>query len=128
MNELIAKLIAIKETAKAIHYFNIGYESHLLADRIANGIDEYIDSLKELVIGDDEYPLTGIEYLQKAIEIIPDIKQKDNRINFIKLYELITETLTYIQTMELDRAQENLIGAIAEKLKNNKGLINLQIS
>lgn len=131
MNDLIKKLIAIKETAKGIHYTCISenaYSVHLLADRVADGIDDFIDSCKESILGDDTYPLSSKEYLQIAIDIIPDVIIGKTKDNLVKLYNLINETLQYINSMQVDKANENLIGNIAEKLKNNKGLLNLQIS
>ena len=131
MNELIFKLIAIKETAKGIHYTctgNNAFAVHLLADRVADGIDNFIDSCKESILGADTYPLSSKEYLTTAINLIPDIIAGKTKENLFKLYSLIDDTLQYINSMEIDKADENLVGNIAEKLKNNKGLINLQIS
>lgn len=131
MNDLIVKLIAIKETAKGIHYNCKGkeaYSMHLLADRVAENIDGYIDSCKESILGLDEYPLQSSKYLFEATKLIPIIEPGDNIQNFTLLYELINNTLNHINSMQVDKADENLIGNIAENLKNSKGLINLQIS
>lgn len=131
MNSLIVKLIAIKETAKSIHYTCIGdsaYSMHLLADRVAENIDGYIDSCKESILGNDKFPASAQDYLTGAISLIPEIKNGANIENFKKLYYLIENTLDYINQMQVDKADENLIGNIAENLKNSKGLINLQIS
>ena len=131
MNGLISRLIAIKETAKGIHYTCIGdnaFAVHLLADRVADGIDDFIDSCKESILGADTYPLSSKEYLTVAINMIPIINIGKTKENLVNLYNLIDLTLQYIDSMEIDKADENLVGNIAEKLKNNKGLINLQIS
>ena len=131
MNDLIIKLIAIKETAKGIHYTCKGdnaYSMHLLADRVAENVDGYIDSCKESILGSDEYPLQSAKYLFEAIKLIPVISPGNNKENFILLYQIIENTLKYIDSMQVDKADENLIGNIAENLKNSKGLINLQIS
>lgn len=131
MNKLIIKLIAIKETAKGIHYTckgNEAYSMHLLADRVVENIDDYIDSCKESILGSDEYPLQGTKYLFEAIKLIPVINPGNNKENFTLLYHIIEDTLKHINSMQVDKADENLIGNIAENLKNSKGLINLQIS
>ena len=131
LNELIVKLIAIKETAKGIHYTckgNEAYSTHLLADRVAENMDNYIDSCKESILGSDKYPLQGTKYLFDAIRLIPVINPGNNKENFALLYQIIEDTLKYIDYMQVDKADENLIGNIAENLKNSKGLINLQIS
>ena len=131
MNTLINQLIAIKETAKNIHYTCKGenaYSIHLLADRVAENIDGYLDSLKEAILGNDTYPKFAQEYLRDAIILMPDIKIGDNKNNFMKLYTLIDICLKHIDEMQLDKSDESLVTTIGENLKNSKGLINLQIS
>lgn len=131
MNSLINQLIAIKETAKNIHYTCKGdnaYSMHLLADRVAENIDDYIDSLKEAILGNDTYPKFSQEYLREAIALMPEIKIGDNKENFKKLYILIDNFLKYINERDFEKSDESLITTIGENLKNSKGLINLQIS
>lgn len=131
MNILIRHLIAIKETAKNIHYTCKGdnaYSMHLLADRVAENIDGYIDACKEAILGSDNYPQFAQEYLKGAILMMPEIKIGDNKENFKKLYNLLDACLKYIDIMKLDKSDESLVTTIGENLKNSKGLINLQIS
>lgn len=131
MNILINQLIAIKETAKNIHYTCKGdysYSLHLLADRVAENIDGYIDAIKEAILGSDSYPKFAQEYLKDAIILMPDIKIGDNKNNFMKLYTLIDICLKHIEEMKLDKSDESMVTSIGENLKNSKGLINLLIS
>lgn len=131
LNGLIVRLIVIKETAKNIHYICKGdeaYSMHLLADRVAENIDDYIDACKESILGSDFYPKTSQDYMIPAINMMPQLAIGQNKENFNKLYTLIKSTLEYIDGLELDTADSNIVGNIAENLKNSKGLINLQIS
>nr|DAT18316.1 MAG TPA: hypothetical protein [Caudoviricetes sp.] len=138
INKLICYLIAIQQYAKDIHYTVHGdafYAKHLFADRIANGqadddvMTEYIDQMKEVcVLGHEYHTLTSLQYLQGAIELLPEVAELDDKQNFLNMHSLLKECLTFIDELQgLTRADENLIGAIAQDLQNNFGLLNLQI-
>lgn len=130
INKLISLLIAIQNYSKDIHYNCIGKEAyswHLLADRIQENISEYIDRIKEYLLGSDINPLSSKEYLEMAFAIIPDI-EKDTILSFTKMQNLIVSTLSLIDETKLDKAGDNLISEIADNLKNSNGIINLVIS
>lgn len=125
---IIILLISIKEISKQIHYSCNNYSEHLLADRVCDNIDDYIDRLKESILGNDQEPFTPNIYLQRAIEIIPDIREKSIQEKFAVLKEKIDYTLKIINNIkDLDKADDNIISEIAENIKNSKGLINLQL-
>lgn len=130
LNKLISLLIAIQNYSKDIHYNCIGKEAyswHLLADRVQENLSDYIDRLKEYMLGCDISPLSSKEYLANAIEIIPDI-QKDIILSFTKMQNLIVGTLNVIEETKLNKAGDNLISEIADNLTNSNGIINLVIS
>ena len=131
INQLISHLIAIKEFSKDIHYTchsQAFYGKHLLADRVQEEIDGYIDDIKEtILLGSDERPLQSKKYLQGAITLIPDVLLKDDKQNFIELHNLIVKTLDLIQGIEANRATNAILDNIASNLQQSKGLINLQI-
>lgn len=130
IDNLIVHLIAVKEFSKDIHYTCHGqafYAKHLLVDKFE--FDNNIDLLKECcLLGNDERPLSSKSYLEQANKLIPEIAEKDDKQNFSKLYDLINSTLINISLIEhLEKADENVIGSIAQDLQQYKGLINLQI-
>lgn len=130
MNELIAYLVAIKEFSKDIHYSCIGFEAyswHLLADRVQENINDYIDRAKEYLLGTDEKPLSSKEYLEEALRHIPAVHNETIE-NFKELQELLYKTLNIIEEMKFDKAGDNLISEIADNLRNSNGIINLVIS
>lgn len=138
INKLICYLIAIQQYAKDIHYTVHGdafYGKHLFADRIANAEEDvdvmtiYIDKLKEVcILGHDFHTLTSSDYLEGARVLLPEVAEKNDRQNFLNIYQLLKNCLTFIDELEgLKRGDENLIGAIAQDLQNNYGLLNLQI-
>lgn len=130
INKLITLLLAIANYSKDIHYNAKGaafYSEHLLADRVSENIYDYIDSIKEVFfLAADKEPLSSKEYLKKASELIPDIK--DDKQSFKSLSDLLVDALKHIETLkDLTKGEENLIGNIAENLQTSAGLIIRQI-
>ena len=134
IHKLIALLLAIKGYSKNIHYTCHGdsfYGKHIFADRIESPINDYIDRLKEVCLlgklPEGVRPLTTSEYDELAKQYYPETKETDDKYNFDKLQQLISDTLIYIEQLEnLTKGDENLIGAIAEHLQQMNGLLNLQ--
>ena len=118
---LIEYLMAIENFTKDIHY-NF-YGDHLFADRIADGMSDYIDQLKEIcLLGHGFKTLYSGEYLIRASELIP------LDINFENMLKLLLDCLKHIETIDnISKGDENLIGAIAQDIQNNVGLINIML-
>lgn len=123
-DNLIVNLLAIGNYAKDIHYNCSGanfYSDHLLADRFTGDIYEYIDQLKEIcLLGHNLKPLHSSEYLVQASALIPA------GADFKAMRTLMVDTLVIIESIrDISRGDENLIGAIAQDVQNNIGLINI---
>lgn len=124
IDNLIIYLLAIANYAKDIHY-NCGgasfYGQHLFADRFVENLYEYIDQLKEIcLLGHSLNPLHSSEYLLKASQVIPEGAE------FINMFQLMMQCLSHIETIEnISKGDENLIGAIAQDIQNNVGLLNI---
>ncbi len=139
INKLIALLIAIKGYAKNIHYTVHGdafYGKHLFADRIAGAgedddeiIDGYIDLLKEVcILGHGFDTLSTEEYYNNSLELFPETSNDDDQLNFANMLTLLVQTLDFIENLKgLSKGDENLIGAIAQDLQQNVGLLSLQV-
>lgn len=123
-DNLIIHLLAIANYAKDIHYNCSGpnfYGDHLFADRFIGDIYEYIDQIKEIcLLGHNKKPLHSSEYLKQASEIVPV------GADFKSMRVLMIDTLIIIENLrELSKGDENLLGAIAQDIQNNVGLINI---
>lgn len=123
-DNLIVHLLAIANYAKDIHYNCSGpnfYGDHLFADRFIGNIYEYIDQIKEIcLLGHNFKPLHSSIYLNQASEIIPQ------GADFKLIRTLMVDALIIIEQMrDISRGDENLIGAIAQDIQNNIGLINI---
>lgn len=131
MNNLICRLLAIKEFCKDIHYSVYGLEAislHKFADEVQENINDYIDELKEVcLLGNNFKPLASKEYMQQAILLIPDCP-KDNKEKFEVLKGLIGVTLDNLPKTETTKeAVNSILDKIAEDLQKSVGLINLII-
>ncbi|MDE5888961.1 MAG: hypothetical protein K2H20_02970 [Bacilli bacterium] len=125
-DNLISHLLAIANYAKDIHYNCSGpnfYGDHLFADRFVGDIYEYIDQIKEIcLLGHDIKPLHSSEYLAQTSVIIPA------GADFSSMRTLMVDTLIIIeQIRDISRGDENLIGAIAQDIQNNVGLLNIML-
>lgn len=133
INDLIGRLMAIECYAKDIHYTCTDYASHLLADKVHDGIDDFIDDLKEnCFLGQRKLPLASKEYMAQAIKFIPDIKEAKDRENFISLMGLIDDTRRVLKEMTDNedvadtRGTNALLDNIGEQLDKSSALIYLQ--
>lgn len=131
MLDILARLTAIQQYAKDIHYTAKGdsfYAVHLLADRIADGLDGFSDSIKEThYLGGGELPPQSKEILRLAIAYIPVLT--DTREDLTRLGSLISSTLDALgETMGNGRADASLLDNIAQDLKLKLGLINRQVA
>ena len=124
IDNLICYLLAIANYAKDIHY-NCGgasfYGQHLLADRFVDNLYDYIDQLKEIcLLGHGIKPLSSKEYLKDAADLIPQ------DISFVLMQSLMLIPMQIIEDAQgISKGDENLLGAIAQDLQNNVGLINI---
>lgn len=134
INKLICYLLAIANFAKDIHYSCKGeafYSKHLLADRIYDGLYEFIDSIKETcLLGNDILPLPSGEYLAMTMNLLP-LVETDGKKNFQNMQKLLIDCLVLMQEMLQDkdtpRAEVSLIDGIAQDLQQKLGLVNLQV-
>lgn len=133
-NKLICYLVAIANFAKDIHYTCRGeafYSKHLLADRIQDGLYDFIDQIKETcLLGNDILPLPSGEYLAMAMNLLPPLENDDKK-NFQAMQKLLIDCLVLMQEMLTDnntaRAEVSLVDGIAQDLQQKLGLVNLQV-
>ena len=123
MNKLICLLMAIEGKAKDIHYNCHGnnfYGNHLFADRIADGLDDYIDQIKETcILGHGERPLQATEYFSACTKYINGLGN-----DFSDILHLIVECLAHIESMQnISRGDGKLLDDIANKFFFSKSYI-----
>lgn len=130
INQLIVYLLVISNFSKDVHYTAHGdafYSKHLLVDKFETA--EYIDMLKEAcLLGKGVRPLPAKNYLKEASYLLAVPEENNDKQNFETLQNYIENTLDFINNMgNLTKADENVIGDIAQDLQQYRGLINLQV-
>lgn len=124
---LISYLFAIQAFAKDIHYSAKGkafYSKHLLADEVYKGIDEQIDALIETCVLPFMNPSPIVHYWYEATKILND----DNyEATFESLLDLLTQTISFINSAEFSKTKSSLIDDIGKDLQRKAGLITRQV-
>ena len=127
MITLIERLEAIKNYAKDIHYHAHGdsfYGIHLLMDRVSDGIDEQIDTIKEVCyLGAIQEVPSSADILKVASAYIPEITD-DNKENIGRLSDLIAQTLDDVERLKgTSPAQDSVLDTVAQSLQLKRGLL-----
>lgn len=124
---LISYLFAIQAFAKDIHYSVKGeafYSKHLLADEVYKGIDEQIDALIETCVLPFINPSPIEHYWYEATKIL---NNDPYEATFNSLLDLISQTISFINTTEFSKTKSSLIDDIGKDLQRKAGLLTRQI-
>lgn len=127
MLDILVRLVAIKNFAKDIHYTANGdsfYGIHLLMDRIADGLDDFSDTIKEVVfLGNNNLPPASKDILKYSLAYIPEVLS--TKENLLALRILIGETIAALdKIMSDDRAINSIADSLTQDLNLKIGLIN----
>lgn len=128
MKDILVLLIAIQRTAKDVHYHAKGKDfwgDHLLADRIYDGLDDFIDDIFEnWYLGkEEEAPLQKNIYA----EAVANMYESDDIDGMLRrLDDLIFKCIGQIQLMpadELTAGDSDLLGRICSDLQKKHGFL-----
>lgn len=135
MKDTIVRLTIIKNVAKDIHYNaheDAFYAIHLLMDRVADGLDQYIDDINEnLYLGRGQRPPLSQEIAKLVEAMTPELDTDSNHSMLETLMEFIDGTLENIsQLVTDDRGLKNgdiaLLDDISKDLQKKLGLVACQ--
>jgi len=126
---LLKVIYAIRFYTKDIHYKAIGenfWADHLMADRIYDGLDDFIDDINEnLYMGFEEDTPYSKDVLEAVIKSIPELDDDMNR-NWESLYGMIVAALEIINNIEKEYEMpqiNSLLDSLVNDLQKKKGLI-----
>ncbi len=130
MKDTILNLIAIKAVCKDMHYGATGqqfYGLHLLADRIAEPISGFIDSIKEVCfLGNELDAPSSAEIHADLPGSIPTFTNPQTTLEtlkeLLKLAEYRIEEITALPS--ITQGELNLLGEVAQHLKLSRGLVH----
>ena len=137
MKDCIVRLTVIKNLAKDIHYNAHGrefYGIHLLMDRVADGLDQFIDDIKEnIYLGRGQFPPASKEIFKVAEAMLPEKLPYDTVAQLGILADFISGTLENIfelvsNTKILLNGDIALFDDISKDLHKKLGLINNTIN
>lgn len=136
MRDLIVRLTVIKNTAKDIHYQAHGlsfYGIHILMDQVADGLDQYVDDIKEnLYLGRGIMPPSSKEIFKLAEAMSTELPN-DDYAKVGQLASFISGTLEninelVINTTELMNGDIALLDDIAKDLRKKLGLLKCTVN
>lgn len=135
MKDIIVRLTVIKGLAKDIHYNACGegfYGTHLLMDRVADGLDDFIDDINEnLYLGRGQRPPLSGEIAKLAGSMTPDLYAADNSSMLETLLGFIIGTLENISELVAEKRDFRngdiaLLDDISKDLRKKLGLVVCQ--
>lgn len=132
VTKLISICMAIRGYAKDIHYSAQGknmYGEHIFADVVESPDNDILDELKEVCFLGRNYRVPeSSNLMQESIKYYP-AKTNDDNQNWSYLRSLIAQAMFIIEqiSQQATAGESNIIGAIAQELQKNIGLINLRL-
>lgn len=141
MNELLAMIGSVKFLAHDLHYRSKGmsfYALHILADRCLKGLDEDMDSIREVYFMGEmkTLPPTDIDTFEKSIAYTRQVMSTDGEFDSVDLNKILVLRLRLICEMALAKIEElkepndlasgtvAVLDGIAVKLQTNYALLD----
>ena len=127
MHKLLVILIALKQFIKQYHWQAKSYQEHILADKLEEGLEDYIDEVAEIsVVVDFEEKLEANLLLGEASLYLKD-KGTADLDTMVKILGDLEKELVYTN----DRAKllgiSDLTGRLSNSLLRKIYLIQLQL-
>ena len=130
MFNILVYLIAIQKTAKGIHYLCHGdsfFSDHLLADRIQEDIDDFVDEIQEnYYLGKEEDAPQQAQLLASAGALVPEITE-DMTESFKALDRLLLSCVNEVETASKLEAttvgDADLLGRICSDIQKKHGFV-----
>lgn len=126
MKNLITYLEAIRQTAKDWHYSALGssfYSDHLLADKIGDPINGFIDSIKEVCFLGKEKDVPSSKEINDGMDLKSDIDAAGFPAEISSQINLALYSIEELSKSGIMQGEINLLGSVAENLQLSKGLL-----
>lgn len=132
---ILPLLIATKQYIKQYHWLSKDYQTHLLAEKLAEELEDYIDELAELSVVVDERtdPFVAHNLLNQATEILQSSYTGSENAEMLRnisilLGDLLEKCRAYdLQTEGLSRmAFSDYLGRLSNLILRKLYLINVQ--
>lgn len=129
-SEILNLLKSLRHVLKSAHWLTVGYENHLLFDRLMEGIDDEIDALSEVLFGitGEDFALKALPSLKEMISILSGYQDSnDPKILLPQILVIESEILNLIKPSS-SLSIDNVLQGIAQHHAINKYLIERQLN
>ena len=127
MQEILILLIAIKQLIKQYHWQANSYQEHILADKLEEDLEDYIDEVAEVsvVMEMSDKQLNADALLGKASLYLQD-KKEASILNLIKVFGDLSEAAHELSEKATNIGLNDLLGRIANLTIKKMYLLHLQ--
>lgn len=125
MKDILVTLIALKQYIKQYHWQAKSYQEHILADKLEEELEDYIDEVAELSVVAEftDKQLKAKELLSKASNLLPE------EVDLLKIGEVFVKLRDEINVFEQkaeDLGLKDLCGRLSNDILRKAYLIQVQ--
>lgn len=127
MKKILIALIAVKQAIKQYHWQAKSYQEHILADKLEEGLEDYIDETAELSVltEENEKHLDAKVLLGNASSFL-DNKENLNIFDILGLFAKLQDAITSYNDTTEDIGLKDLCGRLSNTLLRKAYLIQIQ--
>lgn len=127
MRKILITLIALKQAIKQYHWQATSYQEHILADKLEEDLEDYIDETAELSVltENNSSHLEAKNLLGKASLALPG-KPNLKLIDILELLSELQEAITTYNDTTEDLGLKDLCGRLSNALLRKVYLIQIQ--
>lgn len=127
MEKILIALIAVKQAIKQYHWQAKSYQEHILADKLEEDLEDYIDEVAELSVlaETDEKHLEAKILLGKASSFLGD-KGNLKLVDILELFSRLQEVVSRYNDNTEDLGLKDLFGRLSNLLLRKAYLIQVQ--
>jgi DNA-binding ferritin-like protein len=127
MKDILVTLIALKQYIKQYHWQAKSYQEHILADKLEEGLEDYIDETAELsvVVEQTDEHLQAGKLLAEAATILPE--GADSTLRQIALLLVaLSDRMQDLKHKAGEMGVEDLLSRLSNSILRKIYLIHLQ--
>lgn len=134
MDKFVSMLLGLKMFVKQYHWLAKGYENHILADKLEEELDDYIDEAAELfaVSSEETHALDAYQVLERAKSFVQETKVVPDTMEDLRgsMIKIITSIMSYCRqdmgNNELKQPFGDYTGRLSNLLLRKLYLLDVQ--
>lgn len=127
MQEILILLIAIKQYIKQYHWQAKSYQEHILADKLEEDLEDYIDEIAELSIVAElsDKQVKAKDLLEQAAQCLGN-EDKADLLSIMNLFVSLSEEVNAFEEKAEALGLKDLCGRLSNTILRKVYLIHLQ--